>query len=119
MTSTRRTDPVERLPLTPVAFDILLSLLEDDAHGYAIMRSVEKRSGGATSLHAGTLYRALSRLVDDGFIAELEDAPEEGADGRRRYYRITPSGREVAAAEARRLERQLGAAREQGLLGPA
>lgn len=119
MTSTRHADPAEHLPLTPVAFDILLSLLEDEAHGYAIMRSVEERSGGSTSLHAGTLYRALSRLVDDGLIAELEEAPEEGADGRRRYYRITPAGREVAAAEARRLESQLGAAREHGLLGPA
>lgn len=112
-------EAAEHLPLTPIAFDILLALLDEDAHGYAIMRSVEERSGGTTSLHAGTLYRALSRLVDAGLIVELEEPPEEGTDERRRYYRVTPSGRRVAAAEARRLEAQLGAARARGLLGPA
>lgn len=112
-------DPTTYLPLTPIALDILLALLEGAAHGYAIMRSVEDRSVGAMNLHAGTLYRALSRLVDDGLITELEEAPEEGADERRRYYRVTESGRRVAAAEARRLDAQLGAARAHGLLGPA
>ncbi|MDX1493530.1 MAG: PadR family transcriptional regulator [Longimicrobiales bacterium] len=112
-------DPAEVLPLTPIAFDILLSLVEEEAHGYGIMRSVEERSDGATSLHAGTLYRALSRLVDGGLIEELPEAPEAGADERRKYYRITGKGRQAAAAEARRLESQLGAARAQGLLGPA
>ena len=117
---TVRTDELdERLPLTPVAFDVLLTLLDDDAHGYAIMRAVEERSGGRTSLHAGTLYRALSRMVDAGLIRELEESPEEGADDRRRYYRVTELGRAAASAEARRLERRVGAARARGLLGPA
>ena len=111
------TDPEELLPLTPVAFDILLALLEGDAHGYAIMRSVHERTGGATSLHAGTLYRALSRLVDADLIGELDELPEGSSDERRRYYRVTGLGRRVAAAEARRLESQLGAARAHGLLG--
>lgn len=106
-------------PLTPIAFDILLALLDGAAHGYAIMRSVEERSGGATSLHAGTLYRALSRMVDGGLIEELDEAPDEDSDERRRYYRVTGEGRRAAAAEARRLEAQLGAARAHGLLGPA
>lgn len=106
-------------PLTPVAFDILLALLDGEAHGYAIMRAVEERSGGSTSLHAGTLYRALSRLVDAGLIEELDEPPEPTSDERRRYYRVTPDGRSSAAAEARRLERRLGAARAHGLLGPA
>ena len=106
-------------PLTPVAFDILLALLEGEAHGYAIMRSVQERSGGATSLHAGTLYRALSRLVDADLIEELEEAPDDASDERRRYYRITGEGRRAAADEARRLDRQLGAARAHGLLEPA
>lgn len=105
-------------PLTPVGFDILLALLDGAAHGYAIMRSVEGRAGGEGGLHAGTLYRALSRLVDGGLIEELEEPPEEGADERRRYYRITSAGREAAAAEARRLQRRLGPAREHGLLDP-
>lgn len=112
-------DPTEYIPLTPIAFEILLSLMDDDLHGYAIMQTVEDRSGGASSLHAGTLYRALSRLVDGGLIEELDEAPDAEADGRRRYYRITVAGRSVAAAEARRLETQVGAARAHGLLGPA
>lgn len=114
-----QTDPSDLLPLTPVAFDILLSLLEGDAHGYAIMRGVQERTGGATNLHAGTLYRALSRLVDASLIEELDEPPEEDSDERRRYYRVTGLGRKVASAEARRLESQLGAARAHGLLGPA
>jgi DNA-binding PadR family transcriptional regulator len=113
----RMPDPEELLPLTPVAFDILLALLEGEAHGYAIMRSVQERTGGATSLHAGTLYRALSRLMDAGLIEELDELPEGASDERRRYYRVTRLGRQVAAAEARRLEQQLGAARAHGLLG--
>ena len=119
MTPAEAFDPTEHIPLTPIAFEILLSLMEDDLHGYAIMQTVEERSGGATSLHAGTLYRALSRLVDGGFIEELEEAPGSETDGRRRYYRITTAGRSVARAEALRLEAQLGAARAPGLLGPA
>jgi DNA-binding PadR family transcriptional regulator len=111
------TDPNEMLPLTPVAFDILLALLDGEAHGYAIMRAVHERTDGATSLHAGTLYRALSRLVDAGFIEELAEPPSEASDERRRYYRVTRLGRRVASAEARRLEAQLGAARAHGLLG--
>jgi DNA-binding PadR family transcriptional regulator len=103
-------------PLTPVAFDILLALLDGAAHGYAIMRSVHDRTGGATSLHAGTLYRALSRLVDTGLIEELDEAPEADSDERRRYYQVTEQGRAAAAQEARRLEAQLGAARAHGLL---
>lgn len=119
MTFAEAFDPAQHIPLTPIAFEILLSLMDDDRHGYAIMQSVEARSGGGTSLHAGTLYRALSRLVDGRLIEELDEAPEAQADGRRRYYRITTAGRAVAAAEARRLESQLGAARARGLLGPA
>ncbi len=110
-------DPADMLPLTPVAFDILLALLDGEAHGYAIMRSVQERTGGESSLHAGTLYRALSRLVDAALIEELTDPPPGASDQRRRYYRVTGLGRRVASAEARRLEAQLGAARAHGLLG--
>ena len=120
MSPTDDFDPTDMLPLTPVAFDILLALLEGDvAHGYAIMRSVHERTGGSTSLHAGTLYRALSRLVEAGLIEELDEPPTGAGDERRRYYRVTARGRRVAGAEARRLEAQLGAARAQGLLEPA
>lgn len=111
--------PQELQPLTPIAFDILLSLLDGPAHGYAIMQAVEERTAGSTSLHAGTLYRALSRMADSGLIEELDEAPGEVSDERRRYYRVTVLGRRSAAAEARRLESRLGAARAHGLLGNA
>lgn len=113
---TRETpDPVgELLPLTPVAFEILLSLVEEGGHGYAVMKAVEERTGGQTQLHAGTLYRALARLVEAGLIEEVEGKDER--DERRRYYHVTPLGRRAAAAEARRLESQVGAARTRGLL---
>lgn len=118
----REPDIHELLPLTPVAFEILLSLSGEERHGYAIMRAVEERTAGATSLHAGTLYRALARLVESGFIEEMEERPDPDGDERRRYYRLTALGRKVAAAEARRLESQVGAARDFGLIrgeGPA
>lgn len=107
----------EFLPLTPVAFEILLALADEEHHGYAIMRDIEERSGGRLSLHAGTLYRAIARLVDEGLISELEERPDpEVDDGRRRYYRLTGLGRRVAAAEAARLESQVGQARARKLL---
>lgn len=108
----------EFLPLTPVAFEIVLSLAREARHGYAIMRDVEERTGGRLTLHPGTLYRALGRLVDAGLLEETEEPEgrEEEGDERRRYYRLTALGREVGAAEARRLETQVGAARERRLL---
>ena len=117
MTSPAGADPAsELLPLTPVAFEILLSLVEGERHGYGIMRGVEARTGGATRLHAGTLYRALARLVDNGLIEEVEGAGSGAEDERRRYYRLTTLGRRASVAEARRLESQVGAARRHGLL---
>ena len=118
MTATT-TAALDLLPLTSVAFEILLSLSGEDRHGYAIMRAVEERTEGGTSLHAGSLYRALARLVDSGLIEELDAPPEENADERRRYYRLTRLGRQVGVAEAQRLESQVGAARAFGLLGRA
>lgn len=115
------TDPDEHLPLTPVVFEILISLAGEERHGYAILRDVEERTEGRLRLHAGTLYRALGRLVDDGLLEETE-GPAEGEDERRRYYRLTAPGRRVAGAEAARLERQVRSARARDLLeepGPA
>jgi DNA-binding PadR family transcriptional regulator len=104
------------LPLTPVAFEILLALADGERHGYSILQEVEARSGGAVSLHAGTLYRALARLLESEFIEEL-DSPDPGNDDdRRRYYRLTTRGIAVARAEMGRLEGQLSAARSRKLL---
>lgn len=110
------------LPLTPVAFEILLSLAGGEQHGYAIMLDVERRTEGAISLHAGSLYRALNRLLEAGFIEELDERPDVGRDDeRRRYYRLTAKGLEVARGEAQRLAGQVEAARQRRLLpeGPS
>lgn len=110
-------DTVDFLPLTPVAFEILLALAEGDQHGYSIMRAVEERTNGAMEMHPGTLYRALNRLLSQGLIVELDDRPApELDDERRRYYRMTPLGTQVLRAEARRLEGQVIAARARRLL---
>jgi DNA-binding PadR family transcriptional regulator len=107
--------PDSFLPLTPVAFEILLALADGERHGYSILQEVESRSGGAVSLHAGTLYRALARLLESELIEEL-DAPNPNDDERRRYYRLTSRGIAVARAEVERLEGQLAAARTRRLL---
>ena len=105
------------LPLTPVSFEILLALAGGEQHGYAVMLDVERRTSGAISLHAGSLYRALNRLLEAGLIEELEERPDPAHDDeRRRYYRLTANGFEVARAEARRLELQVEAARQRRLL---
>ena len=108
--------PDSFLPLTPVAFEIMLALADGDRHGYSILQEVETRSGGAVSLHAGTLYRALARLLENELIEELESPDPKNDDERRRYYRLTPRGIAVARAEAGRLEGQLTAARSRRLL---
>ena len=105
------------LPLTPVVFEILLALAEGEQHGYAIMLEVERRSGGAVSLHPGSLYRALNRLLESSLIEELDERPDpDHDDERRRYYRLTPLGADVARAEAARLESQVASARTRRLL---
>lgn len=105
------------LPLTPVAFEILLALADGEQHGYRIMQDVNARAGSAVQLHAGTLYRALARLLEQALIEELEARPTGADDERRRYYCLTGRGRAVAIAEAGRLAAQLATARAR--LAPA
>ena len=113
----RRDDAIRaQLPLTPVAFEILLSLAGGERHGYHIMHAVEERTGGRVALHPGTLYRAIARLLDQQLIEELDERPDPAGDERRRYYRLTTFGRDVAEAEAERLESQVQAARALRLL---
>jgi DNA-binding PadR family transcriptional regulator len=103
-----------------VEFDILLVLADGEAHGYAIIREAQERDPAGRRIETGTLYRALRRLVSDGLIRPAEPRPaEEAEDGRRSYYAITPFGRVVAQAEARRLAAQVEAARSRALLAPA
>src|SRR5690349_4085319 len=109
--------PESFLPLSAVVFEILLALAGGDLHGYEIMREIDSRSGGRVVLHAGTLYRALARLLQAGLVEELDERPHPSMDDeRRRYYRLTKLGHAVASAEARRLASQVNAARSRRLL---
>jgi DNA-binding PadR family transcriptional regulator len=115
--TTRRRDPEALLPLTPAMFHVLLSLAEDDAHGYAIMKEVAERTDGVVRLSTGTLYGLIKRLLSEGLIVASTRRPTaESDDERRRYYRLTDFGRSVALAEAKRHERILATARAR--LGP-
>src|SRR6201987_1612645 len=103
-------------PLTPAMFHVLLALTGDDLHGYAILKDVELRTAGEVKLSTGTLYGIIKRLLNDGLIIERRERPSAHDDERRRYYRLTPKGREVAAAEAARLEKVVALARARRLL---
>lgn len=110
----------EFVPLKPDVFAILLVLLDGDAHGYAIMQRAPTQSTGTGRLQAGALYRILKRILDERLITELERRQVDGApDRRRRYYRITELGREVATAEAQRMAELLAFSQTRDLLGKA
>ena len=111
--------PESELPLPPATFQILLSLVDGERHGYAIMREVAERSEGAVRLGPGTLYGTLKRLLDSGLVEEGPDrADPQLDDERRRYYRITKFGVSVARAEARRMAAMVRVAREKKLIAP-
>jgi DNA-binding PadR family transcriptional regulator len=104
------------LPLPPATFHILVAVADDDRHGYAIIQDIAARTGGELKLSAGTLYRSIQRMLEQGLIVETHERPApELDDERRRYYRITPFGTAVAKAEARRLAQLLKMARARGL----
>ena len=111
-----KTEAESLLPLPAAAFHILVALADEDRHGYAVIKDVAARTGGTLKLSAGTLYRSVDRMVQQGLIREISSRPAKDMDDqRRRYYRITPFGREVAMAEARRLAQMLDLARAKGL----
>src|SRR5262245_54255163 len=106
----------EFLPLPLATFHILLALAEDDRHGYGIIQDVSARTDGALRLSAGTLYRSIQRMLEDGLIVEVRERPAPADDDeRRRYYRIAPLGAAVARAEASRLAGLVKLARAAGL----
>jgi len=103
--------------LQPSAFHILLALADADRHGYAIIQDVAARSNGAVRLSAGTLYRSIQRLLEQGLVEEVRQRPApELDDERRRYYRITSAGRAAARAETDRLAALLRLARVSGFV---
>jgi DNA-binding PadR family transcriptional regulator len=105
------------LPLHKDTFQILVALAGHDRHGYSILQDISARTEGRHNISPSTLYTAIRRMMDAGFIEELEERPDpESDDQRRRYYRITDFGRQVAIAEARRLEKLLSDARALGLV---
>src|SRR6266567_1806901 len=107
-------------PLPAAAFQILLSLAEDDLHGYAIMRQVEEQTMGKFRLGPGTLYSSIQALLEERLIEEVQrgdaaDAPQVQRD-RRRLYRLTSTGRKVARTEAEKLDDILRLARAKKIL---
>jgi DNA-binding PadR family transcriptional regulator len=105
------------MTLRPVEFHILLTLAGEEHHGYAILQAVAALTDGELAIEPGTLYRALHRMLRDGWVVESTRRPAADLDDeRRRYYRITPVGRRVASAEAARLQRLVTVARAHRLL---
>jgi DNA-binding PadR family transcriptional regulator len=110
-------DPQALLPLPPVTFHILVALADGDRHGYAIIQDIAARTGGELKIQAGTLYRSIQRMLEQGLLCEQRTRPPFGEDDeRRRYYAITPFGRAVAQAEARRLTQMVKLARACGFV---
>ncbi len=113
------TDP-PGAPLSPATYHILLALAARDRHGYAIRRAVEEQSDGAVRLGPGTLYAAIRRLEDTGFIEESPWRPDADVDDeRRRYYRLTVQGRNAVEAETERLRATVKFALRQLSLRPS
>ncbi len=110
-------DPERFLPLTPAVFHILLALADKERHGYGIMQEIQTRTNGEMKMGPGTLYGSIKRMLADGLIAQSGERPDPTLDDeRRRYYRLTDSGRRVAQTEARRLAQLVQVAEEKSLL---
>src|SRR5262245_22768685 len=107
-------DPTDLLPLSPAMFHVLVALADGETHGYAIMKEVEQLTSGAVRLSTGTLYGIIKRLLSDGLIRETGGQAGRG-DERRRSYALTPFGKDVARAEAARLEQTIAIARRKPL----
>lgn len=110
-------DPDSLLPLKPVVFQVLLSLVDGERHGYAIVQDIAERSSARMQIEPGNLYRTLRFMLDEQLIEESDRRPAAGLDDeRRRYYRITRFGQRVASAEAARLVEVVADARARNLL---
>ena len=104
-------------PLPAAAFQILLSLADEDLHGYGIMRSVAEQTGGRMRLGPGTLYSSIQSLLEEKLIEELEQREDAKlGQERRRYYNLTSAGRKLARSEAERLADLLRVARAKKIL---
>lgn len=102
--------------LTPLTYQILLALADEDRHGYGIIKEIEERLGEGSAPSTGALYLALQRMAGEGLIGEATGRPRRGDDARRRYYRITATGREAAEEESARLAALVRLAKRKKLL---
>ena len=107
-------NPADLLPLSPAMFYVLVALADGDNHGYAIMKEVESLTDGAVRLSTGTLYGIIKRLLSEGLIREIV-GHGSASEERRRSYALTPFGKDVARAEAARLEQTIAIARRKPL----
>lgn len=111
-------EPAEMLPLTPAVFHILLALADGERHGYSIMQEIAAHTRGSLRIGPTTLYRSIKHLLANGLIVEVEERPDPALDDeRRRYYRLTTFGQQVALAETQRLEQALAVAHSRQWLG--
>ncbi len=106
-----------RIALTQAIYHILLALGDAEMHGYGIMQTLSEKTGGRETILPGTLYASLVRMVDERLVEE-QDPPEDDYSGgpKRRYYKRTDLGRQVAGAESERLRVLLSIAAEQDIL---
>ena len=108
-------DVLAFVPLQSRAFHMMLVLADGDRHGYAIKQEVEELTNGVLRLGPGTLYESIHRLEKKGLIEESPHRPAGEEDhSQRRYYRLTPIGRRVLAAEVERLGTVIDHARARG-----
>jgi DNA-binding PadR family transcriptional regulator len=97
-------------PIAPAVFQILIALADQPLHGYGIMLDIVERSHGKVKLSPGTLYGSIKQMLEDGWIEEVRGRATAD-DERRRYYRLTPEGREAARQEMARMSALLNHAR--------
>jgi DNA-binding PadR family transcriptional regulator len=110
-------NPDDVLPLRPIVFQVLLSLVDGEQHGYAIVQDIAHRTSARLQIEPGNLYRTLKFMLDEGLIQESNRRPAADIDDeRRRYYGITRFGLRVASAEAARLAELVSDARARNLL---
>ncbi len=103
--------PAAERPLAPATFHILIALADEPRHGYGIMQEVADRTAGKIVMSPGTLYGSIKQMLEEDLIEEVRGRRSSGDDARRRYYRITASGRETARQEMARLAELLKQAR--------
>jgi DNA-binding PadR family transcriptional regulator len=113
-----RQDPQSLIPLKPVELLVLTMLSADERHGYGIRQDILEHTRGVIALEAGNLYRTIRRLESDGLVAESSSRASVGDDERRRYYRLTPFGRKVLAAELERVRDLVRLGEERRVISP-